>query len=64
MEEIEVSYDSEPLLVGFNVTYLLDVLGAISSDEVETMLADANSSALIHRPGTEDCRYVVMPMRL
>jgi len=64
IEEIEVDYENEPLLIGFNVTYLLDVLAAINTDDVEIMLADANSSALIYKPGISDCRYVVMPMRL
>jgi len=64
VEEIEVNYQNDPLLIGFNVTYLLDVLSAINADEVEIMLSDANSSALIYKPGTTDCRYVVMPMRL
>ncbi len=64
VEEIEVDFNHEPLLIGFNVTYLLDVLGAIQSSEVEIMLSDANSSALMHAPGVSDCRYVVMPMRL
>ena len=64
IEEIEVSYENDPLLIGFNVTYLLDVLAAINADEVEIMLSDANSSALIYKPGATDCRYVVMPMRL
>ena len=64
VEELEVNYEHDPLLIGFNVTYLLDVLAAITADEVEIMLSDANSSALIYQPGTTDCRYVVMPMRL
>ena len=64
VEELEVQYDHEPLMVGFNVTYLLDVLAAINTSEVELLLSDANSSALIHQPGSGVCRYVVMPMRL
>jgi DNA polymerase-3 subunit beta len=64
VEEIEVTYQSDPLLIGFNVTYLLDVLSAIDADDVEIMLSDPNSSALIYKPGATDCRYVVMPMRL
>jgi DNA polymerase-3 subunit beta len=64
IEEIEINYENDPLLIGFNVTYLLDVLAAINADEVEIMLTDANSSALIYKPGATDCRYVVMPMRL
>jgi DNA polymerase-3 subunit beta len=64
IEEIDVTYESDPLLIGFNVTYLLDVLGAMDTDEVEILLTDANSSALIIQPGKIACRYVVMPMRL
>jgi DNA polymerase-3 subunit beta len=46
------------------VTYLLDVLNVIDSEDVEVQMSDANSSALINKPGGKDCRYVVMPMRL
>jgi DNA polymerase-3 subunit beta len=64
VEELDVNYTSDPLLIGFNVTYLLDVLGAVQANEIEIMLSDANSSALIRQPGADECRYVVMPMRL
>ena len=38
--------------------------GAIESDEVSLSLVDSNSSCLLREPGKDDCRYVVMPMRL
>ena len=63
-EEFEVDYQGASLEIGFNVTYLLDVLGTVRSDEVEITLSDSNSSCLIRQPGTEQYRYVVMPMRL
>jgi len=63
-EEIEVSYAGKGLEIGFNVTYLLDVLGCIRGDQVEITLSDSNSSCLIEQPGSGQCRYVVMPMRL
>lgn len=63
-EEIEIGYDAEALDIGFNVTYLLDVLNNVSNDEVEVRLADANSSALITLPGNDSFKYVVMPMRI
>ena len=63
-EEFEVSYQGTGLEIGFNVTYLLDVLSTVRSDEVELTLSDSNSSCLIRQPGTEQYRYVVMPMRL
>ena len=56
--------NGQPLEIGFNVTYLLDVLGSVRSDDVEITLSDSNSSCLIRQPGTEQYRYVVMPMRL
>jgi DNA polymerase-3 subunit beta len=63
-EEIEVAYDAEPLDIGFNVTYLLDVLNNVSIEDIEIRLADANSSALITLPGNDRFKYVVMPMRI
>ncbi len=63
-EEIEVQYDGEPLEIGFNVSYLLDVLGVLKSTEVEFGFVDAASSCLIHAPDQQDTAYVIMPMRL
>lgn len=63
-DEIEVGYKGESLEIGFNVTYLLDALNALSSVQVQISFTDANSSCLISSPGNEYCRYVVMPMRL
>ena len=63
-EEIEVAYDAELLDIGFNVTYLLDVLNNISADVIELRLTDANSSALFVLPDNERFKYVVMPMRI
>lgn len=63
-EEFEVNYQGAGLEIGFNVTYLLDVLATVRSDEVELTLSDSNSSCLIRQPGTDQYRYVVMPMRL
>lgn len=63
-DEVEVSYGGENLEIGFNVTYLLDALGAVESDDVEIGFVDSNSSCLIRDPDTEQAQYVVMPMRL
>ncbi len=64
VEEIEIDYSGEALDVGFNVTYLLDVLRNVSNENVECRLNDSNSSALITLPGNERFKYVVMPMRI
>jgi DNA polymerase-3 subunit beta len=63
-EELEIQYDGEEIEIGFNVNYLLDALGAIESDEVNLAVVDGNSSCLLREPGKDDCKYVVMPMRL
>jgi DNA polymerase-3 subunit beta len=63
-EELEVGYAGEDLVIGFNVGYLLDVLGAIDTQLVEVRLRDASSSCLIQGEGESESRYVVMPMRL
>ena len=63
-EEIEIEYSGDTLDVGFNVTYLLDVLNNVNNPAIELHLADANSSALFVLPGNETFKYVVMPMRI
>jgi len=63
-EELEAVYDGEEIEIGFNVNYLLDALGAIETDQVNLALVDGNSSCLLREPGKDDCKYVVMPMRL
>jgi len=63
-EEVEVVYEGEPLEIGFNVVYLLDILGSLGGDSVRARFNDSNSSVLITDPADETCRHVVMPMRL
>ena len=63
-ESVEVEYSGETMEIGFNVTYLLDALSAVSSDQVEVGLGDTNSSCLIRAPGNVNIKFVVMPMRL
>tara|TARA_R110000823_G_scaffold125385_1_gene251974 strand:+ start:6500 stop:7612 length:1113 start_codon:yes stop_codon:yes gene_type:complete len=64
-ETVSVEYNGESLEIGFNVSYLLDVLGVLSGDKVKLSLADPNSSALLEESEEDgDSQYVVMPMRL
>jgi len=63
-EEIEVNYTGDVIDVGFNVSYLLDVLNNVHTDEIQWSFNDANSSALITVPGNDRFKYVVMPMRI
>ncbi len=63
-EELEIDYTGEPIDIGFNVNYLLDVLNNVSGNEVSLHLSDANSSALLTLPENDSFKYVVMPMRV
>lgn len=63
-EEIEVEYQGPEMTIGFNVGYLLDVLGVLDGDQVQVAVIDSNSSSLLTQKGSNECRYVVMPMRL
>ena len=63
-EELEITYGGDALDIGFNITYILDVLNNVHSDAVECAFGDANSSMLVTVPDNSEFRYVVMPMRI
>jgi len=63
-EELEITYGGDALDIGFNITYVLDVLNNVQSDAVECAFGDANSSMLVTVPENKEFRYVVMPMRI
>ena len=63
-EVVSVEYQGDDLEVGFNVSYLLDVLSVLNGNKVRISLADSASSALIEEAEAGDSLYVVMPMRL
>lgn len=64
VEELEIMYQGDSLDIGFNVSYLLDVLNNLKSEQVQFAFGDSNSSALISIPENTDFKYVVMPMRI
>jgi len=63
-EEMEVSYQGDELDIGFNVSYLLDVLNNLHTPAVQWSFNDASSSAVISIPEDDSFKYVVMPMRI
>ncbi len=63
-EELAADYSSDPIEIGFNAKYLLDVAAQLSGSEARFMLADAGSPTLIHDMSDEDALYVLMPMRV
>ncbi len=64
-EEIAADYEGEPLAIGFNAKYLIDVLQVLEpSAQVEISFTDDVSPAVLRCEGESDFLYVVMPMRL
>jgi DNA polymerase-3 subunit beta len=63
-EEIAVSYTAEPLQIGFNPRYLLDITSQLESDEAHLLLSDAGAPTLIRDPADTAALYVLMPMRV
>ncbi|MDT8409037.1 MAG: DNA polymerase III subunit beta [Wenzhouxiangellaceae bacterium] len=63
-DEVEAEHNYDSLVVGFNVNYLLDGLGAIDGEKVRLSLKSADSSCLITAVDNDNVRQVVMPLKL
>ena len=63
-DEIAIVYDGGGLEIGFNVTYLMDALRALRTDQVQLAFEDGDSGCLIRSPGNTTTEYLIMPMRL
>ena len=63
-EELAAEYSSDPIDIGFNAKYLLDVAAQLTGGEARFMLADAGSPTLIQDAADERTLYVLMPMRV
>jgi DNA polymerase-3 subunit beta len=61
---VSVEYSSAPLEIGFNVSYLIDVLNVVTTETVQMVLTDTNSSVLMQTTEGSPALFVVMPMRL
>jgi DNA polymerase-3 subunit beta len=63
-EELEVEYEAEPIDIGFNSRYLLDIASQIESEAAVLKLADPGSPTLIQDKDAHGTLYVLMPMRV
>lgn len=63
-DELDAVYDSEPLEIGFNFQYLLDILAQIKSETVQIYLQDSNSPVILQAEAGSSAIYVLMPMRI
>ena len=63
-EELEVEYAADPLDIGFNSRYLLDIAAQIDGEAAILKLADPGSPTLIQDKEARNALYVLMPMRV
>ncbi len=63
-EALPVGYAGEPLEIGFNSKYLLEITSEIDGDTARFLLADSVSPTIITDPGDERALFVLMPMRV
>jgi DNA polymerase-3 subunit beta len=63
-EEIEVDYTADPIDIGFNSRYLLDIAGQLDGEVAVLRLADPGSPTLIEDKDAKGSLYVLMPMRV
>lgn len=61
---IDADYSGREVGIGFNGRYLRDVLGAVNTDRVRIQFRDELSPVLLLEEGSDDSKYVVMPMRI
>jgi len=63
-EELEADYAAEPMEIGFNAKYLLDIAAQIEAPDAKFMFNDPASPALVLDPSDDSARYVLMPLRV
>ena len=64
-EQLEVSYQGEPITTAFNPQFLLDGLGALSTGTARLLFTSATKPVVL-RPETDEVEYtyLIMPVRL
>jgi len=63
-EELEVEYASDPIDIGFNSRYLLDIADQLDGEVALLKFADPGSPTLIQDKDAKGALYVLMPMRV
>jgi DNA polymerase-3 subunit beta len=63
-EELVADYKAEPMEIGFNARYLLDITAQIDGNEAKFVLSDAVAPTLVRDGDDDSALYVLMPMRV
>ena len=63
-EELGVAYGDEPLEIGFNAKYLLEIASQVDRENAVFLFNGTGDPALMREGDDESAVYVVMPMRV
>ena len=63
-EELAVAYGDEPLEIGFNAKYLLEIASQVERENAVFLFNSAGDPTLMREGNDESAVYVVMPMRV
>lgn len=63
-EEVPIELSGEPISMGFNARFVIEVLGAMEGTRVSLELGDALAPCILKDMDDENALYVVMPVRL
>jgi DNA polymerase III subunit beta len=64
IEELEVRYLAEPIEIGFNSRYLLDITAQIGGEGAQFVMSDSASPTIVRDRADTSALYVLMPMRV
>ncbi len=64
VEEMSVDYSAEPLEIGFNARYLLDIMTQMEGETARFLFSDTASPTLIKDQSDAHALYVLMPLRV
>ena len=63
-DQIDVNYDGDDISIGFNISYLQDVIDVIDGDSIHICINDQNSGCLLKGNDDPNSIFVIMPMRV
>jgi DNA polymerase-3 subunit beta len=63
-DELAIEYDSEPVEIGFNGTFIGNTLRVLDAETVEVAIGDPSAPALFSGLGDASSLHVIMPMRV
>ena len=63
-DQIDAQYDGEELSIGFNISYIQDVIDILSSESIHICINDQNSGCILLGDSDKKSVFVIMPMRV